>query len=328
MPVNLIQLNPQSIAMDNATADKLLVLGSGDAALLYLYLLRNGGEYDPAAAERLLHRTRSQLDTAMAQLTELGLATGAKLPPAQPPQPQPDQAPEYTSKDILHEMNDETSRFPDLLKEVESVMGKRLSTTQTAALLELYDYVGLPSEVLLMMVNWLQARNRRRYGTGRRLTIAEVKRTGYQWKDYGYDTLDAAEEYIRAADLRESEIGAMMAACGIHGRKPTTSEGRYMSQWLDWRFPPETIAIAYDLTMTNQGRMNWSYCNGIVRSWHEKNLRTPEQVKAERKPAAPRPQIGKPAQSGKPVSPAKPAAPADNNQAELRRLLQRLNDEN
>ena len=68
MPATQIQLNPLSISMDNATADKLLVLGSGDAALLYLYLLRYAGEYDPAAAERQLHARRARFSALNAGL--------------------------------------------------------------------------------------------------------------------------------------------------------------------------------------------------------------------------------------------------------------------
>ena len=109
------------------------------------------------AIGRQLRRSRGQLDTAMAQLQEVGLASGALLP-GPPPAPQPDNAPEYTSSDIVSELQDKSSPFSALLAEVESLLGKKLSTSQTATLLELYDHVGLPSEVLLVMVSWLNAR--------------------------------------------------------------------------------------------------------------------------------------------------------------------------
>jgi hypothetical protein len=320
MPVQHIKLNNLSLAIDTASADLLLQLGSGDAALLYLYLLRNGGEYDPAAAGRLLRKDRGQLDTAMAQLQEMKLAAGALLPRAEELPPQPDQAPEYTTQDILSELQDTSSPFPALLREVESVLGKKLSTSQTSALLELYDHVGLPTEVLLTLVNWLNEKNRKKYGTGKRLSMSYVKRVGYQWKEHGYDTLEAADEYIRSCDLRESQVGAILAACGIHGRAPLSTEGKYIAQWIDWRFPPESVAIAYDITMTKLGHMDWRYCNAILRRWNEKRLHTPEEVQTERR--------SEPAPGGQ----AQPAVltPPDNreNQQEMRRLLERLNDEN
>ncbi len=320
MPLQQIQLTNLSISMDNATADKLLQLASGDAALLYLYLLRTGGGYDPNTAARMLRRSRGQLDTAMAQLQEVGLASGALLP-GPPPAPQPDNAPEYTSSDIVSELQDKSSPFSALLAEVENLLGKKLSTSQTATLLELYDHVGLPSEVLLVMVSWLNEKNRRKFGPGKRLSMSLVKRVGYQWKEHGYDTLEAADEYIKSCDLRESQVGAMLAACGVHGRAALATEGKYLTQWMDWQFPAESVAVAYDITMTNLGRMDWRYCNAILRRWHEKNLHSPEEVRSERRENKPAP--------GKPRPGAQTVPPQDSreNQAEMRRLLQRLNDD-
>ena len=317
MPVQQIHINNLSISMDISSVDRLLQLGSGDAALLYLYLLRVNGAYDPAAAGRQLRRSRGQLDTAMAQLQEVGLTSGALLPVTDPPAPSPEQAPEYTSQDILSELKDTSSTFAALLHEVETVLGRKLTTSNTAALLELYDHVGLPSEVVLTLVNWLNEKNQKKYGTGKRLSMTLVKRVGYQWKEHGYDTLEAADEYIKSCDLRETQVGAVLAACGIHGRAALATEGKYISAWLDWQFPPETVAIAYDITMTNLGRMDWRYCNAILRKWHEKNLHTPEEVAQERKPAQGR-------QIQRPATPA--SADSRENQAEMRRLLQRLND--
>ena len=45
-----VELHPEPIALSQETVDKLIGQGSGDAALLYLYLLRRGG--------RVLHRRR------------------------------------------------------------------------------------------------------------------------------------------------------------------------------------------------------------------------------------------------------------------------------
>lgn len=284
MAVQRIDLNNRAISMEAATADRLIRLGSGDAALLYLYLLRQQGEYDPVRAGSAMGWTRGQLDTALAQLQELGLAAGAVLPQTADPLPQPDQAPDYTAADIAAELRDTGSQFSSLLQEVEHVLGRKLTNTQTSILLELYDHVGLPSEVLLTLVNWLNGRNQKKYGPGKKLSMSYVKRVGYQWKERGYDTLEAADEYIKNFEFKESSEGAILEALGIYGRRAAAGEVRYIRQWLDWGFPPESVAQAYDITVTNTGRMTWSYCNAILRRWHEKNLHTPEEVKAERKP--------------------------------------------
>ena len=64
----------QSVTLTIRTedADRLLALGSGDAALLYLWLLRNGGRFDPARAAREV-KTAGPLPAAMALLRQAGL---------------------------------------------------------------------------------------------------------------------------------------------------------------------------------------------------------------------------------------------------------------
>ncbi|MCD7802529.1 MAG: DnaD domain protein [Clostridiales bacterium] len=328
MAMQRVQLNQSAVAIDGSTADRLIRLGSGDAALLYLYLARNLGEYDPNRAGSALHWSRSQLDTAMAQLQEVGLVSGIALPQMEEPVPRPEQAPEYSAADIVEELQDQGSQFSALLQETEKMLGRKLSSSNTAILLELYDHVGLPPEVLLLLINWLDGKNKRKYGPGKNLSMAYVRRVGYQWKERGYDTLEAADEYIKSCDLRESQEGAILSALGIYGRKPSQSEQRYLAQWLDWRFPPESVAVAYDITVTGLGRMDWRYCNAILRRWHEKNLHTPEEVRSDRKPET-RSGSSRPYQRKAPPKDQK-ALERENRQsiAEMQRALAQMKEEN
>lgn len=329
MAVQRIDLNNRAVSMDGATVDRLVRLGSGDAALLYLYLLRRQGEYDPARASQDLSWSRGQLDTALAQLQELGLAAGATLPQTAEPLPQPEQAPVYSAADIAAELKDPGSEFPVLLQEIERMFGKRLTNPQVSILLELYDHVGLPAEVLLMMVNWLCQRNLKKYGTRRNPTMTMVKRTGYRWKEQGYDTLEAAEEYMKSVSLRETKEGAVLVALGIYGRQPVASERQFIQQWLNWGFSPETIAIAYDITVTSIGKLNWHYCNGILKRWHEKQLHTPDQVRAERKAESASRQGRTPYQKPGQPQPKSPQATEQENRQylqEMQRLLAQMKD--
>lgn len=40
----------------------------------------------------------------------------------------------------------------------------------------------------------------------------------------------------------------------------------------------ESIALAYDRTVTNTGSLKWNYMDSIIRSWHEKGLHSPEEI--------------------------------------------------
>ena len=49
-----------TLSLPAEDAEKLLALGDGECALLYLYILRSGGVLDTAAAARALSRTGEQ----------------------------------------------------------------------------------------------------------------------------------------------------------------------------------------------------------------------------------------------------------------------------
>ncbi len=70
----------QALAMTVQTADRLFKLDSGDAALLYLYLLRHGGTAG-------LKWPDARLREALEGLRSLGLAPGEAPPPQSLPLP-------------------------------------------------------------------------------------------------------------------------------------------------------------------------------------------------------------------------------------------------
>ncbi|HBR07949.1 MAG TPA: hypothetical protein DD735_03505, partial [Clostridiales bacterium] len=62
---------------------------------------------------------------------------------------------------------------------------------------------------------------------------------------------------------------------------------KYIDGWLETGFPPESIEMAYDRTVTNTGQLKWSYMNRIIQSWDTKGLHTPEEIEAGDRPQKP-----------------------------------------
>ena len=70
------------LSMTARAADRLMGAGNGDAALLYLWLLRRGGRLEPEAARRALKWDVPRLEAALSALVGLGLADGTAAPEA------------------------------------------------------------------------------------------------------------------------------------------------------------------------------------------------------------------------------------------------------
>ena len=137
MSTQKIGITSGSISMTNRTADKLIDGASGDGALLFLYLLRHNGYYDPYAAAKALHWEAGRVTQAFTELENLELVKGIEV--EKTPVVSSADAPEYTSEMIAQEMESPSSHFPALLNEGERKLGNKLSYQNLRILMELDD---------------------------------------------------------------------------------------------------------------------------------------------------------------------------------------------
>ena len=113
-----------------------------------------------------------------------------------PPLPRPaDQRAEYTRADMARAL--EGREFAGLTGAVEEKLGKKLTTPDLAILLGLYDQLGLPADVVFLLVGFCAERTAQRYGEGRRPTMRQIEKEGYTWARLGLMTQESAAAYIK-----------------------------------------------------------------------------------------------------------------------------------
>jgi DnaD/phage-associated family protein len=263
-------MDSRQLAIPEQDWRKLLAAASGDAALLYLYL-RAGGQQDLAAGA--LRMNSAQYDLAASSLKQLGLW------PEAPKILRPDTPPAYTEADLSQEMARSGSDFPRLLGEAQRRLGKVLNTEDAKILLAFYDYLGMPTEVVSLLISYCIQRARLR-GSLRQPSIRTIEKEAYHWADLGIDTLDEASAYMQLELERHTKMGAIRKAMHLEGRKLTTAEERMLHQWLDWGFGQSEIVLAYEKTCMNTGSMKWPYMNSILSRWHDQGLMTVDAIHA------------------------------------------------
>lgn len=274
-----------------AAAEKLISAHDGDAALLYLFLSHEGGELEQAAGR--LCRTLRQIEDAEEKLRRMGLLPIAGAAPAQSAAPAPvvdaaEELPQYTAEEISRRSAKDAG-FTLVLDEAAKVMGKKLSGADMRVLFGIYDYLGLPVEVIVELLYYCGEICESRRGSGddskpRRPSARFIEKEAYTWINREIMTLEQAEEYIRSRRERRSVVGSVKSALGISGRDLSASEERFISSWLDMGFDEGVIALAYDRTVLNTGALKWPYMNKILQSWQSKNLHTVEEIEREDPP--------------------------------------------
>jgi len=318
---------PETVTIASQTIDKLVRAGDGDAAILYLYILKTQGQSSSAEAAAALGKSPGAIATAMAALSRLGLVkldngdgsdeNGSLDEPSDIPEKEPRR---YSVDEIKGEL-ERGSVFHSLVEEAQRSLGKILSPDELLRLFSIYDSLRMSPEVILQLITHCISESRGRSG-GRMPSMRYIEKAAYTWEREGIFTLDRAEEYLKSLEQRKTARWEIKWAMQIKDREFSESEKRYVDNWIAMGFNAGAVAIAYDRTIMKTGKLAWSYMDTIMNSWHNKNLHTPQEilekdVRPDRKAAYEALQ-----------APGKKFGAADHNDIErMERILNRIKEE-
>ena len=271
-------MNATDVNISRDHARKLLATGSGDAAMVYLYITCGNRMED---AERDLKMGAGRLNCAVATLRQLGLWEEPKktvIPMGE--------RPNYTENDVFEAM-DKDFDFRILYGEVQRLLGKSLNTEELKILLGFTRYLGLTPDVISVLVNYCRDRQRQK-GVTRAPSLRMIEKEAYAWAEKGIDSLEEAAAYIHNQNQYNTRMAHIKHLLQIRGRRLTAAEERYAYQWSEMGFDDETILMAYERTCINTGGLKWPYMNSILKRWHDAGLHTADQVRAGDSKAQPK----------------------------------------
>ena len=232
--------------------DKLIAVGDGDAALLYLYILRHGGT-DGSAAARALRLSADRYERAAFTLNNL-------IAPTEKTKTTTDksaEAPCYTGDELRRARLDDQT-FSGLCDAAEGITGRALTEGQLRCLLTIYDYLGLDAGATIELLSYLKSEK----GTVR---TTDLRREANQWADMGIVTAQVAQQYLtRGADIEQ----------------PAPKEQRVCRFALAHGFPADAVELAVHRTGQKQGHKSLDYTLGILRRWDNAGVHTVSEITA------------------------------------------------
>ncbi len=268
-------MNTGTVHMEQAEVRKLLGAASADGALLYIYL-KSGN--DPASAMQELCMSEARFSCAMATLRQLGLREEKRQAPFVP-----GERPTYSEQDVMETVQRDDA-FRRMYGEVQRRLGRTLTTEELKILLGFVRYLGLPEDVICVLVSFCQDRARQK-GSLRNPALRTIEKEAYAWAEAGIDTMEAAAAFIHSQNVYHSRLAGLLRLLQIRNRSLTPGEEKYARQWLEMGMEDEVLALAYERTCMNTGGLNWAYMHKILTCWHEAGLRTAQDIKnGERKP--------------------------------------------
>ena len=213
------------------TLDKLIAVGDGDAALLYLYILRHGSE-DGRTAARALHLSDERYERAAFTLNNLS-APAAETKNTEKSE---NAAPQYTAAELRRARN-EDGEFSAVCDAAENAFGRALTEGMLRSLLTAYDHLGLDGGAIIELLSYLKNEKGE-------VRLSDIKRETYQWADMGIVNAQDAQQYLARRVNEKPFIEALYRALGADPAQPAsrssasaalrsrTASRRSRSSWL------------------------------------------------------------------------------------------------
>ncbi len=174
-------------------------------------------------------------------------------------------------KDIARRM-DESVNVRSMYTEAQEIFGRTLGYDVQSSLLIMHDHYGLPVEVILMICNYSKT-------IGKQGSLSYIMKIGAEWSDLGIDTFEKASDKIARLEKSNNLWASFRQFTGVENPRPTAKQTQYFEIWVnDLGFDIDMIALAYEKTVEKKGNISFSYMNGILKSWHESGLKTPNDV--------------------------------------------------
>ena len=165
-----------------------------------------------------------------------------------------------------------------LLNESERILAKTLTAADISTIVSLYDWAGIPIDVILMVEEYCKSKGKS--------NLRYIEKTALAWFEKGINSHEKAEKYI--SDLMEFSKTEQLvrSAFGIYDRKLITKEREYIHTWFyEYKFDISMVKLAYERTIESIQKLSFPYINSILKSWHDQNVTTPEEVSGLLRPA-------------------------------------------
>jgi len=250
-----------TIRKDPPEALKIIAASKdADAALLYALIAAHGGSLPENGGESIGF-DKPRTERALRMLGLMGIVESGPRMPKEIPSPEPGDILETKRTDPL---------FTGICGFFEDAAGRLIRVPEASALLFAYRDLGLPADVLMLMIAHCKEKGI--------LTYRTIERLSCQWHDEGVASYADAEALLNRKKESVSRKYRLMSAFGIADRKPSATEDKYLTQWAASDFSEELLKAAYDRTVLRTGKLQWSYMNRILENWKEKGIVTPEDI--------------------------------------------------
>lgn len=161
-----------------------------------------------------------------------------------------------------------------MMQEAQVILGRPLSSGDSAVLITLHDNEGLPADVILMLLQYAVSVGK--------TNMRYISKIGVSWAECGIDNIQKAEKKIEELNNKNVAWRNFESIIGIDHRAPTETESEAVSRWInEWNFDERMIKEAYDRCVNMNGKYVLKYMDSIIKRWNKEGIFKIEQAVME-----------------------------------------------
>ena len=163
------------------------------------------------------------------------------------------------------------SETTDMLRDIEKILGRPLSTKEMEIYLGWQKDFNFTSELILILIEYCAARGKTDYRYIEKVAIA--------WNDMGIRTIDQAQGYIKQTEDKWIKIRKILNYLGIKNTEIMKPQEELLEKWLfTYKFDTKLIEKACDICFQRLNRADFKYIDGILSKWFNDDIKTLEDV--------------------------------------------------
>lgn len=216
----------------------------------------------------------AEYDIEFKSLVQLYIANNYQIFMPEKPQPKKCKDSLYRSTvDDLVEVS-HNPHISDMFKKIDHIVRRQLQAVERTKILDWFYNYNMSPEIIVQAFYLAVEKQGKK-------SVGYVEGIIRNWYDLGITNSDELEKHLKQNESKYHRYQQVKKAIGAVNTLPTESEKKIMDRWFDdWKLSTELVMKACEKS-SSTANPSVNYINGILSSWHEKGIRTVEDVERE-----------------------------------------------
>lgn len=165
----------------------------------------------------------------------------------------------------------ENKGINDMLKDIEKILGRTLSTKEMEMYLGWQKEFSFPSELILLLVEYCASKGKSDY--------RYIEKVALTWHDMNITTMAQAQNYIKQTEDKWVKIRKILSYLGIKNNDLMKPQEEMIDKWLTtYNFDLDVIKKACNICADRLNRADFKYIDGILTNWFNNNIKTLDDI--------------------------------------------------